>query len=680
MRQSNTLFGFFIVLFLLVWAGDQSAWGQQPDYTRNRSPAMNVTYGWGSGICRKVQMLYTPADFKPDIPSGFIAELYFMYGSNSGVGAITKYKNIEIRMGQVEDTQFPSGAFYTNLTTVLKENNYEIPAGVAGDWFVVPLTNKFTYDNTKSLVVEIAFDTFTNALNGAGPACYTGIRQNGRKLWAENPSSAQGGDDPGLLNMGINFSAPLCSSSILTNFVTTANSNTVVCGNTAELSLDSLPETYGLSYQWQYNNLGTWVNFGTNSPRQVSDPLLKNMEFRCVVSCSQGGQGIATPIEVKTSPFDVYLGKDTPICDGQTLNLKSGVANATYLWSNGAATPDLPVTAAGSYWVKVTRSNGCWGTDTIQVRSGLQPVNQLAAQIDLCEGDTIDLDAGNLGCTFLWENGNQTAQAIKASEGGIYSVRITSADGCAIVSKTEVEMRPLPEATLKTEQILCAGDTLILSAGNPGCRFLWSTSDTTGSILVTEPGSYRVDVLTVYGCLLVQKAVVRQLSSPYIKNIEAIHQEEVGAVMFTMIDPDNYDRLEWDFGDGGRSTEFKPLHNYRASGTYIVKLTLFNACGEYSYTTAIRVEGVGIENPVKEDQLIRLYPNPARTIVYLSVPAGWPVQKLSISDILGKTVLDRAIGSGLTDTSVDISRLTPGLYTVKISTGSGVYTRKFQVF
>ena len=50
-------------------------------------------------------------------------------------------------------------------------------------------------------------------------------------------------------------------------------------------------------------------------------------------------------------------------------------------------------------------------------------------------------------------------------------------------------------------------------------------------------------------------------------------ETEVGHDVIFYNDSENANRFKWDFGDGFISTEANPLHSYKATGTYEVKLT-----------------------------------------------------------------------------------------------------------
>ena len=49
--------------------------------------------------------------------------------------------------------------------------------------------------------------------------------------------------------------------------------------------------------------------------------------------------------------FQFNLGKDTTLCNGETLQLKVNMPNATYIWQDGSTDSTYTVTQAGTYWV-----------------------------------------------------------------------------------------------------------------------------------------------------------------------------------------------------------------------------------------------------------------------------------------------------------------------------------------
>ena len=61
------------------------------------------------------------------------------------------------------------------------------------------------------------------------------------------------------------------------------------------------------------------------------------------------------------------------------------------------------------------------------------------------------------------------------------------------------EFAPLSGNFLGADALICTGDDVTLWAGSPADTILWSTGDTTQSIVVSTPGTYYVDVISVCG-------------------------------------------------------------------------------------------------------------------------------------------------------------------------------------
>ena len=65
----------------------------------------------------------------------------------------------------------------------------------------------------------------------------------------------------------------------------------------------------------------------------------------------------------------------TNLCPGNNVTLSTTQTYSTYLWSNGASTPTINVTAAGNYTVTVTNAGGCSGVSSaLTVTTAALPV------------------------------------------------------------------------------------------------------------------------------------------------------------------------------------------------------------------------------------------------------------------------------------------------------------------
>lgn len=187
----------------------------------------------------------------------------------------------------------------------------------------------------------------------------------------------------------------------------------------------------------------------------------------------------------------VDLGPDTTLCEGQPIILDAGNAGLDFTWSTGAHTQTLTPDAGGPYSVTVTNGS-CSGSDAVQVTFLPVPTDMLSDRI-ACVDETITLDAGNPGCTYLW-NTNAPTQTITVQTGGTYTVTVTNAIGCSATFQAQATFVAHPIVDLGPDTVLCMGDLLDLDAGNPDAAHTWSNGQHTQVITVAHSGNYAATV------------------------------------------------------------------------------------------------------------------------------------------------------------------------------------------
>ncbi len=231
--------------------------------------------------------------------------------------------------------------------------------------------------------------------------------------------------------------------------------------------------------------------------------------------------------------------------------------------------------------------------------------------------------------------------------------------------------------TLGGDQKICDGDTLYLGSNLTGATYSWNTGDTTGVIMVTQPGTYSVTVNG--GCA---------------NNAQDEVEVESGAAMPDFI-PDsswmtitfqntsqNTDSWVWDFGDGTSSTDENPVHLYTTPGIYTVCLTGTGPCDDDQICKDVRAwDGVGVAE-FDANNAISIYPNPASDVLTITtdgVPGN--VLSIEISNVAGQVVLTSQLNdfNGYVKEDLDINKLQKGVYLVKIFTNEVVSTKRLVV-
>lgn len=146
--------------------------------------------------------------------------------------------------------------------------------------------------------------------------------------------------------------------------------DTVICAGVYITFTGSSPGSPDFSsMNWDFDD-GSHVD-GINPVKHAfSSPGTYNVSGTAIYDVCIG-QNVTQEIQVYAAPY-VNLGNDTSICAGSNaivLRDRNGQAGGpvSWLWSTGAHTAAIAITAPGTYYVQ-GEMNGCTATDTILVR------------------------------------------------------------------------------------------------------------------------------------------------------------------------------------------------------------------------------------------------------------------------------------------------------------------------
>jgi hypothetical protein len=372
------------------------------------------------------------------------------------------------------------------------------------------------------------------------------------------------------------------------------------------------------------------------------------------------------------NPPPVNLGPDVNACQSHTLD--AGPA-ASYLWSTGATTRQITVTATGAYHVRIKDETGCEGRDTVLVVVSQPPVNALPPTAGFCPGEAVVLSTGNTQDPHFWSTG-ATTPTLTVATPGTYTVRVVRG-GCEVVKSVEVSLYDPVVVNLGGNITACKSVTL--DAGNVGAAsYLWNTGAQTRIITVTQPGIYSVTVVNAQGCSATGNVGVNFIPEINV-NLFGPDTAETGQFVdfYAVVTGGNPDFWFWDFGDGRLSNLADSSYGfYRNPGVYEVSVV---AGRDFCRDTAVRTlvvvgEPVSVAAPPAAFE-VRLYPNPApqgRANLRLSRPATGVFTLLCVNTE-GKIVWEKkATASELYD-GVEIGDLRPGLYGVRTIHESGAF-------
>nr|MDO8111943.1 PKD domain-containing protein [Candidatus Sigynarchaeota archaeon] len=326
----------------------------------------------------------------------------------------------------------------------------------------------------------------------------------------------------------------------------------------------------------------------------------------------------------------------------------------TYQWSFGDGTSNATVqnpvhvyTSLGTFTVTVTAKDNDNDASTMQrinyiaVGSDLLPVASFTANsTSIYKGQSVQFTfngfEGDAPATFNWSFGDGTANStlrnpvhafstlgtftitltIKDNDGDMHTSKLTNF--IAIINRI-----PVADFMANATQILPNGwiqFTFNGSVGDAPATFEWDFGDGTANSSLQYPAPHQYTLGGNYTVTL--KVNDSDGDFDYLKNIDYIvvvsdlipiatftantTAPEINKLVqftFTGFDGDAPASFEWNFGDGtGNSTQRNPTHNYSATGSYTVVLTVSDVDSDSKtmrktgYITVIPADLVPIAN------------------------------------------------------------------------------------
>jgi len=183
------------------------------------------------------------------------------------------------------------------------------------------------------------------------------------------------------------------------------------------------------------------------------------------------------------------IGKDTLLCDGDTLQLTPSLAADTYKWSDGSTNPHFKVTSMGNYSVEISKGV-CKASDSIEVAYEQYPSLDFQSDTLLCEGGVIEISLPNK-YRYQWNDGDTSMQKI-VTQTGVYSLEAKLGPCISNYSFT-ANFQSFPPFDLGADTVLCQSASLELDATRSfATQYQWNDGLLFAKRLVSSTGVYTV--------------------------------------------------------------------------------------------------------------------------------------------------------------------------------------------
>lgn len=272
----------------------------------------------------------------------------------------------------------------------------------------------------------------------------------------------------------------------------TASATSVICSSTnASATVTATGGTPGYTYHW-------------NPSGQIT-PTASNLasgNYTVTVTDAKGCTSSNTITVTSSGSITATAGPNSTICSGQSVTLTAS-GGGNYLWNNGNTNSMLYVTpTVTSTYSVIVSAGSCSDTAITTVLVNASPSVALGNDQTLCNGQSLTLNAGNPGASYLWSTG-ATTQTVNVSGTGSYWV-IVAYTNC--LAKDTVATFIAPEVHL-FDSSLCTTSPLVLDPGAGASGYLWSTGSTSQTISVSAGGTYWV--VAIFGnCMSGDSAVI----------------------------------------------------------------------------------------------------------------------------------------------------------------------------
>lgn len=248
----------------------------------------------------------------------------------------------------------------------------------------------------------------------------------------------------------------------------------------------SLTANGGVSYLW---------NTGETTQTILVNPEITTTYQVTVFNASETSSD-SDDVNVTVSAIpDLDLGDDLETCQGQSVTL-TAQGSGTFLWSTGETSSSIEVNPESTTIYSVILENSsCSAYDEIQVVVHAIPNINAGENQTIYLGDTAELIASG-GNNYTWSNG-MTGSNINVSPVETTTYIVTGySNGCENSDAITVFVETPIVADAGPDVHICEGyDTVLTAYG--GSSYLWSTGETTQSIVVSPNYSQTYSV-TVY--------------------------------------------------------------------------------------------------------------------------------------------------------------------------------------
>ncbi len=458
-------------------------------------------------------------------------------------------------------------------------------------------------------------------------------------------------------------------------------SNTTTCFSECEGSIDLQVNNGAMpfTYEWEQAGIGNIEDPTGLCPGNYSVTVTDANLCSATISAS-----ILENSEILANL--VYTGPPCEeACTGTVdATVTGGTEPYTYSWNNGETTEDVfNLCFDESMMVTVTDALGCTGVFIPTVFIVPSPMSVFSTVTEpSCFGDcdasiSIEIIDGVEPYDYDWSNDDYDGMSEISDLCPMeYLLTITDAIGCSTVFLEIIEEPfELLISSSTTDACFqeCDGTAVIVATGGTGpYTYQWTNGQED-----LCPGNYEVTVTDANGCSAIEEFTIEENPEIFYSIDNVTNEMDTagnGAIEITVSGGSM--PFEFDWKNNGVSTSTDEDPNDLPAGTYVCEITDANGC--VIITEEVIVDDIVNVLETEWANQIKVFPNPVQDLLYIDFNLNDPLEvSLEIFDIRGVRVYKQSASTNNYENEVlDLSQLTTGVYTLRISSEDSFYTFK----
>jgi hypothetical protein len=201
------------------------------------------------------------------------------------------------------------------------------------------------------------------------------------------------------------------------------------------------------------------------------------------------------------------------ICAGQSATLTANGANA-YAWSTGETGNSISVSPSETTTFTLTGTTTGCVSDAVSATVTVNKVPTVLVNSEtICAGQSATLTASGANA-YAWSTG-ETGNSISVSPSATTTFTLTGTTAGCVSDPVSaiVTVNALPIIDLGADIVLQQGQQAVLNANSTDLIYLWSSGESTPSIVVNVAGTYSVTVTNAAGCSATDSVLVEIISA-----------------------------------------------------------------------------------------------------------------------------------------------------------------------